>query len=109
MAPRIVSGQGTGKSPQPADKNVCATWRRLSSLRVQATFQSPAHPEPHLLLKNSDEMHPGAVGTNGDRAARLCRDSPRATMVARKGQCLVHQPAMDGRMQLLAQHRHKQA
>jgi hypothetical protein len=33
--------QATGKSPEPADKNVCATWRRLSSLRVAGTFQSP--------------------------------------------------------------------
>ena len=27
--------------PEPADKNVRATWRRLSSLRVRGTFQFP--------------------------------------------------------------------
>jgi len=33
--------RATGKSPEPADKNVRATWRRLSSLRVRGTFQFP--------------------------------------------------------------------
>ena len=35
-------------SPEPADKTLCATWRRLSSLRVPATFKSPV-PCPHTL------------------------------------------------------------
>ena len=40
---------GTGKSPEPADRNVRATmWRRLSSLRVRATFLSPV-PHPVLI------------------------------------------------------------
>jgi hypothetical protein len=40
--------RAAGKSPEPADKNVCATWRRLSSLRVRGTFQFP--------VKNSLKM-----------------------------------------------------
>jgi hypothetical protein len=47
---------GTGKSPEPADKNVCAMWRRLSSLRVEGTFQS--------LVGNSSKMSPIDKGMN---------------------------------------------
>ena len=37
---KVGEGRATGKSPEPADKNVCATLRRLSSLRVLGTFLS---------------------------------------------------------------------
>ena len=49
---------GTGKSPEPADKNVGATWRRLSCLRVQATFQSPVSPRPFRIIKNILKLRP---------------------------------------------------
>jgi hypothetical protein len=46
------------KSPEPADKNVGATWRRLSSLRVQATFQSPMSPRTIRIIKNRPKLRP---------------------------------------------------
>src|SRR5208337_3692890 len=72
---------GTGKSPEPADKNVGATWRRLSSLRVQATrrptfgFQSPVLPPTVRIIKNSLKLLPTATTvwnvTTGLRPAAL--------------------------------------
>ncbi|HWF20059.1 MAG TPA: hypothetical protein VG754_12370 [Verrucomicrobiae bacterium] len=43
--------QATGKSPEPADKDVCATWRRLSSLRVAGTFQSPLQNSAKIKMR----------------------------------------------------------
>ncbi|HZV35178.1 MAG TPA: hypothetical protein VFB72_11450, partial [Verrucomicrobiae bacterium] len=54
-ASQLCSEVWDWKVPQSADKNVCATWRRLSSLRVQATFQSPAHVGQIPLFSNSVE------------------------------------------------------
>jgi hypothetical protein len=48
---------GIGKSAEPADKNVGATLRRLSSLRILASLQSPVHPPPRQSIQNGVKLH----------------------------------------------------
>jgi hypothetical protein len=43
-------------APNPADKNVCATWRRLSSLRVLGTFQFPVEKQGTLTNQSDTRL-----------------------------------------------------